>query len=95
MTPAQRIAQKATRADLLDSIRALPWNAVISAEEWLANVSALDPIFTSELTWLTSADRRWVFAAAEEHIKAALTKFYPEEYVEQAHLEPALAPFIK
>jgi hypothetical protein len=74
MTPALRIAEKASRADLIDSIRALPWSAGTVAELWLANVIALHPIFTSDLSWLTPADRRWVFATAETHIKHALTK---------------------
>ena len=95
MTPAQRIADQASRADLLDSIRALPWDVVTTGEDWLANVSALHPIFTSDLSWLTRADRRWVFAALERHIKDALTKFYPGEYVEQTQLEHALDPFVK
>ena len=95
MTTAQRIAEKASRADLLDSIRALEWGAGTTAEVWLANVSALHPIVTSDLSWLTRADRGWVFAAAESHIKDALTKFYPGEYVEQTELEQALDPFVK
>jgi hypothetical protein len=95
MTPAQRIAEEASRADLVDSIRTLPWSAGITAEVWLANVSALHPIFTSELSWITRVDRRWVFAVAEEHVKNALTKFYPGEYVEQADLEQSLHPFIE
>jgi hypothetical protein len=95
MTPAQRILDQASRADLLDSIRALPWDAVTTVEDWLANVTALHPIFTSDLSWLTRADRRWVFAVTEGRIKDALTKFYPREYVEQARLEQSLDPFVK
>ncbi len=95
MTPAQRIAEKASRADLLDSIRALPSSAGATAATWVAHASALHPIFTSDLSWLSRADRRRVFATAEERIKDALTKFYPGEYVEHAYLERSLGPFVK
>jgi hypothetical protein len=95
MTPAQGIADKASRADLVDAIRVLPWSTATAAEVWLANVSALHPIFTSDLSWLTRADRNWAFAEAQRRIRDSLTKFYPGEYVEHARLERALDPFIK
>jgi hypothetical protein len=92
---ADRIAETAPRSELVDSIESLSCFADMTPAEWLAAVSSLHPVFTSDLAWLTRSERNWVFGAAKEHIKNALTKFYPGEYVEKVHLEPALDPFVK
>ncbi len=87
--------EKASRDDLLTSIRASRFRAGMKPKKWLATASLLHPIFTSDLAWLTRSDRRWVFSVVKEHIQNALTKFYPGEYVETAHLEQAFDPFVK
>jgi len=93
---ADRIAEKATRSDLVDSVEALSCSAGMTLEKWLTAVSSLNQVFTSDLVWLTQSERAGVLWAAEQRIKDALTKFYPShEHIEEEHLKQSLDPFVK
>ena len=91
---SDRINQKASISDLLDSIRALAFSADMTPEDWLAKVSSHDPIFTSDLAWLTGSDRKWVFSVAKKNLTVALIKFYPNELADSEHTKHALDPFV-
>jgi hypothetical protein len=94
VTLPDRIAEKASRSDLLDSIRALTFSADVTPDDWLTAVSSHHPIFTSDLAWLTGSDRRWVFSVVKENLTDALTKFYPNELAGNEHTTQALDPFV-
>ena len=64
-------------------------------KEWLAAVSSLQPLFPSDLAWLTLSDRRRILSVAKECIKDALTQFFPSrEHIAEDDLKPALDPFV-
>jgi len=92
---ANQIAGNASRDELLKSIRASQCRLGMEPKEWLAAVSSLQPLFPSDLAWLTLSDRRRILSVAKECIKDALTQFFPSrEHIAEDDLKPALDPFV-